>query len=279
MMLFRLRKIFFFALALIVCCASLEKKHFTFLDEGFAFTAKSQEQAIDAAARGIRVGESFEYLFTYFGIYAARLNLEVKGIVDYNGINCYRIVAVARPRKLFSFFYNVRYEVETLIDAQTRKPIKFHKRKIRGKKIINEVINFQYRDNIATWEYTGHKSEKIPLVENTQDSLSALYYFRLMDIRPQTDYLIHVLYNGRIWPIKVKVGKVTPLKLPRQKNPLDVFIVEPVSGLGKYIIGEEKTTIQFTADAAHIPLVFKIRLKANPLIGRIRCLPNSSGSR
>lgn len=223
----------------------------------------------------IKIGERFDYIFDCFGVPSARMRIEVKGIVDVAGKPCYHIIAYAQPRILFSFFYNVRYDVETYIDAETLQPLKFYKRKTHGRKITEEKITFDYAQNTALWEYTGKKSLTIPLTTDTQDLLSAIYYFRFMEVEPGNNYPLNILYNGEIWNVTVKVGKLQRMKL-RGTKPIITFSAEPITNLIKYVTGEQKIVIHFTADQRRIPVVFKIHSKISPLIGVIRRLPNNT---
>jgi hypothetical protein len=220
----------------------------------------------------IKVGERLDYIFDCFGVPSARMYIEVKEITDVGGKPCYHVVAHAQPRMLFSFFYNVRYDVETYIDAETKLPLKFYKRKTHSRRITEEKITFDYAQNTALWEYTGKKSITVPLIPDTQDLLSAIYHFRSMNIKPGNSYPLDILYNGEIWKVTVKVGNLQRMKLNGGK-PIKTFPAEPITDLAKYVTGEQKLVIHFTADQRRIPVIFKIHSKMSPLIGVIRRMP------
>ncbi|MFH1875839.1 MAG: DUF3108 domain-containing protein [Candidatus Omnitrophota bacterium] len=219
----------------------------------------------------IVVGEKFEYIFECFGIPAVRMTLHVKELTTIDDINCYHIIAVASPRRLFSFFYNVRYEVETYIEQDTRRPLRFHKRKIRGRRVTEETINFNYKTNTANWEYTGREAATIPLSRDAQDLLSMVYYFRTLDIKTGYDYPLDIIYNGRAWPVTMRVGKIRPMRIRGRR--LNVFPVEPITDLTQYVAGGQKIVIYASADDRRIPVIFRIHSKMSPLLGVIRRIP------
>ncbi|MCM8820303.1 MAG: DUF3108 domain-containing protein, partial [Candidatus Omnitrophica bacterium] len=103
----------------------------------------------------LEVGEKLEYIFNYFFLATIKLSFEVKEITKIGDIDCFHIVATAQPKNFFKLIRNIKYKVHTYIDTKNYKPIKFLKYKVVGRKIIEEIIDFDYSNGIAIWKYTG----------------------------------------------------------------------------------------------------------------------------
>jgi hypothetical protein len=156
--------------------------------------------------------------------------------------------------------------VETYIDKETNRPLRFYKKKIYGKKITEETIDFYYRNNIAVWQYTGTKSRTIRLTKDAQDLLSSLYYFRLIGLSLGEEYPLDIVYNGQIWKLNAKIETLELLKMPHKKN-IKSYTVKLSSKLSEHITGEQKIKIYFSIQQKHTPLFFNFSTKIGPLHG------------
>ncbi|MDP2923360.1 MAG: DUF3108 domain-containing protein [Candidatus Omnitrophota bacterium] len=217
-------------------------------------------------------GERLSYAVDWHGIYAGEIILLVKEIVKFNDRECYHIIAQAHPTGLFRMFYNVKYFVETYIDKDLNRPLKFYKKKLFKKKVTEETINFDYHRNVAVWECTGKKSIEISLPKDAQDLLSSLYYFRLENLTLGQEYPINIVYNGKIWALNAKIDTLQMVKMHQVAN-IKAFAVKLSSKLSEYITGEEKIKIYFSMKSKHTPLFFNIRTKVGRLMGVLRDMP------
>jgi hypothetical protein len=204
--------------------------------------------------------EKLLYTAAWHGIPSGRLVLEIKGIEKIANRDYYHIVATAGPNDFFSFFYNVKYMVETYIDKETGLTLKFRKQKISGERTIEEDIDFDRKNNTMNWQYTGRSKETIKSSQNTHDLLSFLYYFRLKGLEQNKTYDFEIAYNGKIWPVQMKVDDVKFLRL-RGGNYLPVFYVELSSELIAKIMGTKILKAYVSADSKRVPVFFTARTK------------------
>jgi hypothetical protein len=234
---------------------------------------EEEKVIIPAPKQTLAVGEYLVYAVDWRGIYAGQIILHIKEIVNFSNRQCYHIIAQARPNKFFRLFYNVKYIVETYIDKETNMPLRFYKRKIFGRKVTEETINFDYNNNIAVWNYTGYKSKTINLsAGNVQDLLSSLYYFRLESFTLGGNYPLDVVYNGAAWKLNAKINSLELVKM-YHRQPLKAYTVSLSSKLAKHITGEKEIKIYFSAKERHIPLFFNFRTKIGYLNGVLKNMP------
>ncbi|MCM8787502.1 MAG: DUF3108 domain-containing protein [Candidatus Omnitrophica bacterium] len=203
----------------------------------------------------LEVGERLEYIFNYFFLATIKLSFEVKEIMKIDNIDCFHIVATAQTQNFLKLLKNIKYKVHTYIDTKNCRPIKFLKYKIVGRKITEELIDFDYSNGIAIWKYTGQPTKKIPIQKDTQDLLSLFYYFRFI-AEQEKKYTFSMVYNGRVWPVTIEVNKPIILKYKGKK--IKVFKIQPQTQLLSYIIKGKTLTTYFTIDSKRIPLMFEL---------------------
>lgn len=261
-----------FLLSCIISCAHRPKVIILELPpEEQKITILPEKQTITA-------GEKLVYAVDWRGIYAGEITLYVKEITNFSNRQCYYITAEARPNRFFRFFYNVKYIVETYVDKETYLPLRFYKKKIYRQKVTEELISFDYNNNIATWQYTGAKSKAIKLTKDTQDLLSSLYYFRLKGLALGQDYPIDIIYNGDVWKLNAKIDNLELVKM-YHRNEIKSYAVNLCSKLSKHITGEQKIKIYFSMGKKHTPLFFNFRTKIGPLHGVLRNVPEEESDK
>jgi hypothetical protein len=235
--------------------------------------AKEEKIIITPVKQTLSVGEKLVYAVDWRGIYAGQIILHVKELVNFSNRQCYHIIAQARPNRFFRLFYNVKYIVETYIDKETNMPLRFYKKRTYGKDITEEDISFDYNNNVAAWKYTGVEGKTIKLsVNNVQDLLSSLYYFRLKSFILGEEYPLDIIYNGTAWKLNAKISSLELVKMYHEKV-IKTYTVSLSSKLTKHITGEQKIKIYFSAKEKHTPLLFNFRTKIGPLNGVLKNIP------
>lgn len=214
------------------------------------------------------LGEKLTYAVDWLGIHCGNLTLEVSP-ATLDGRQCYRILAKTEISRVFALFYNVTYALETYIDRENNLPLKFHKLRIKSRKETEETIRFEHNTNTAIWEYSGSEPKKVELKKDTQDILSSLYYLRLYDIQPHHEYAIDILFNGRVWPMKIKTEEAVYLDF-RRGSLVKAIVARPISELSQEITRKENVRFYLSADKSHTPLLFKVHTWLGTFTGVIK---------
>jgi hypothetical protein len=237
---------------------------------------------IDPPERSLKVGECLEYSAEWLGIPVGKIILKVEGVINFSGQQCYHISGRALPNSFFSHLYDVEYEVNSYIETATFLPLRFEKRRLIKNQVNNTTIDFDRVGKKAISSSQGTDldvvisssqlqiGQQIPvtdvIMQDTQDLLSSLYYFRLLDIGELKSHQINIYYNQRNWPVKVETEEPF-LKEIRKQGTFSVFTASVSSIITDFILGKHKFIICFTADSRRIPLEFD----AGTDIGFIRC--------
>lgn len=175
------------------------------------------------------VGERLTYNISWKGIHAGTAVLEVNAKVRYKGRQCFRIRSYANSAKAISLFYKVQDKMQTYVDAETLEPLRSDQKMKEGSHRRELYVIYTPKDRTA--EYFKKKNKKfVSRVKHKkvpyaiQDSLSALYFLRTMNLELEKSYEMKILTGRRITKgmfqitekkeLKIKgVGTFTALKI------------------------------------------------------------------
>lgn len=148
-----------------------------------------------------RVGERMVFAVKAFGLTAGHTTLEIKEIINLNGREAYHIVVTAQTTPFFSHFYRINDRLETYLDTEEFYSHRYEAHLEEGKYRKDEVIIYDQERHIAY-----RKGKKIKIPPRVQDSISAYYYLRTLNLK--TGEVIKVPINcGRhnyLLTLKVK---------------------------------------------------------------------------
>ena len=244
---------------------------------------------IEAPARSFTVGENLNYSVQWLGIPVGNIVLSIEGMKKIRGSLCYNISATVYPNSFFQHFYDLKYKVNTYVDSRSFHPLRFEKTRCLNGKENKVVIEFDRKDNQACFVSEGDagvvalslsrdelekenpRTNKIS--EDTQDLLSAFYYFRTLYIAADKDYPLHIYYDQRNWPLQMKTGKPF-YREARKKRAIPMIKVNPVSQLNDYILGRRDFVVYFSTEASRIPIEFSLSTAVGPVRGIIQDLPS-----
>ncbi|MCX5712592.1 MAG: DUF3108 domain-containing protein [Candidatus Omnitrophica bacterium] len=227
---------------------------------------------IEKPDKKLSINENLDYSLEWLGIPVGKINLHIEGEIMISGREYYLIAAKALPNSFFKKFYDFEYNVSTLVDTQTFLTRRFEKTRRIGKDSVREIIDFDRASNIVHYKVENaapklqlsfdrvKMEQDIPqtyeLVPNAQDLFSALYYFRVTEVKPDSQVKLDVYYALRNWKVDAYIGKARMVAL-RKKGTRPVFNVRLSSQLNRFVFGKEDMDVTFTADSRRIPVYFK----------------------
>jgi len=255
------------------------------------FKGKEIKLSIEPSPYKLTPGETLTYSAEWLGFPAGKIILSVKGIEQVSGHECYHVYAWARPNNFFRMFYDVEYKVDSYIDTKTFSTLRFEKIRRKNQVFDYSMIQFDREKNEATYsschpqgpidkinfaslskDLAANNPKTVKTASLTQDPLSSVYYFRLLDIKENNVYSINISFDQKDWPVKVKVGKLL-LKEIRKKGIFSVFEFSAEAGMLNFVGGTGKSMVYFTTDSKRIPLSFATNTKFGPIKGLIQDLP------
>jgi hypothetical protein len=158
----------------------------------------------------------------------------------------------------------VRDYLASWIDPKTFRSLRFEKHTVEGKRVRDDLIEFDYEKKLA---YRDGKP--IGIEESTLDSLSSLYYIRLLDLEKREPIELTVV-SRHLFPLSVIVQGRETIKTPA--GTFRTIRVEPKSP-SEGLLGKGKSLILWlTDDEKKIPVQLKSKLKVGTLLGKLKAI-------
>jgi len=203
------------------------------------------------------------YEVSYMGILAGEAVMAVLDKKEIKGRESFHIVSTVESNDFVSFFYPVRDRIESFIDAETYYSHSIKIKQRQGRKKREKVIDFdQIRHRaLQTKKDKGElKQQAFDIPPEVQDSLSALYYFRMhQDLQVGESVFIPVHESDKNWKLEIKV-----LAKESLKTALGRFDTLKVKALVRYegvFMDKGDVTLWVTDDEKHIPLLIETKIK------------------
>ena len=199
-------------------------------------------------------GEVLVFSIDYGLVNAGEGTIEVTGVIDFEGHQCYAIESRATSNRFFSAFYKVRDKVISFIDTNQLCSRYFSKRLREGDYRKTVEITFDHQNELARYA----DGREIETVSGIQDVLSAFYYVRTLDLAVGDVYSLPAFSSRKTYQLKVSVHEKKTVSVAA--GTFECFEVEPVlegEGLFKH---EGKLTLYLTADDYKMPVLMKTKL-------------------
>lgn len=198
-------------------------------------------------------GEYLLFAIQYGLITAGEATLEVRNYAEIGGRKSYRVVSEARTNKTFDVFYKVRDQHISFIDWEHLHSLRFEKYLREGRFRRDGRVDFDQANRLAIYP-----DRQVGIPPNTQDFLSALYYFRTVDIEPGQALAMVNHTNGKNYPIFIKVLRRETVTVPAGK--FDCIVIEPVLETTTIFENTGRLTIWLTDDKVRMPVLLRSKV-------------------
>lgn len=220
------------------------------------------------------VGEKITMDVTWLNTTAGEFLMEVLPHKFIKGRKVYSLKGTARTSKLFALVYKADDTVQSFVDYIGWFPYKFEllgdesKHKRRGLELFDHVAGKQY-----VWNYDYripqnevHENKDVkPLTRFTQDSLSALYFIRIHDLRVGKVIKFPMTTGGDQWETEVSILKHEDLKTPMGiRSALKTKVETRFNGALRQ---QGDAFIWFSDDFHRYPLRFEAKVKIGWVAG------------
>ncbi|HEU5251028.1 MAG TPA: DUF3108 domain-containing protein [Thermoanaerobaculia bacterium] len=208
------------------------------------------------------VGETLRFAMSILGAAGGELTLSAKE-TQLDGKPAYKFELSAISGEFLSKIFLVRDYLASWVDPKTFRSMRFEKHTVEGKRVRDDLIEFDYPKKIA---YRDGKP--IPIEENTFDTLSSIYYIRLLDL-DRRDPVPLTVVSRRLFPLSVVTRGRETVTTPA--GTFRTIRVEPQGPEG--LIGKGKTlTLWLTDDERKMPVQLKSKLKVGTLTGKLKAI-------
>lgn len=242
---------------------------------GFA-AAVSRPAGVDAAEpefpraetprRIFFVGEKLVYGIRYLGIPLGTAQAEVRGLTEVRGREAYHIVVRVRSHSAIDLVYKVRDAHHSFIDAEHFHSLEYRKFLNEGASHSSETVVYD-QDARTARRRLGPRSpwKGMEIPRGAQDPLSCGYFFRTVNVKPESSLVIPVNEEGKNWELEVLSRQAGPFKI-RGIGKFEALETEPRVPFQGVFVKRGKIRGWISLDERRIPLQMKIKV---PFLGSI----------
>lgn len=244
-----------FVLLFSVCCLALAVSG---CGSSFHFSRKELLNGASrtiSGSRQLRVGEKLTYQIRWMGIPVGIAVFNVKELAQINGRDCYHIMVSVTSNAFLSKIYRVDDEFHSYIDKENLYSLRFSKKQSEGRYRSNEQVDYDQQAHKGVHKsFLNNSTKEVVIAENSQDDLSAIYYFRMQDIEVGKPFVMNVNADEKNWILEIDVLQRGTMSLSVIGS-LEAIEVEPCAKTteGKPL-NKGKMWIWFGADENRIPL-------------------------
>lgn len=221
------------------------------------------------------------YLFFLPAMEAGEVDLQLLGDAEYKNKKAWKIVFTAhssgRLTKVAGMKIDDEYifftEPQTFCALGASEKLREGKRKRQIEvEYLRETNQLHFREMDDSVNPPKLKKDEIKsdIPSCVQDPLSALYFFRLSELRPDHDQKFVLGYNDRIKEVKAHVEKLESIETPAGKfNAWNVSTSALMGGLFK---DGGQFKIWFSADQRKVPLQFEVKVSLGKVFGKLKSM-------
>lgn len=181
----------------------------------------------------IWIGEKLTYEVTYLGIPAGTFTLEALPYKSVGDRKVYHIIAKARNSAVFGLMYKLEDYVETFIDYDGFFSHRFHLHQDETKQVRDSLELYDSEKKQSYWwnrwdrKERGYSENKdfYPMEPFPQDTLSSLYYLRVVPLPPGGQVSFPVMSEGK--PLTAYITVVGREELDTAAGVLKTVKVKP----------------------------------------------------
>ena len=209
------------------------------------------------------VGETLRYAMTILGVAGGDLTLSAQP-AEHAGRPAWKFELSAVSNDFLSKFFLVRDYMVSWVDPKTFKSMRFEKHTVEGKRVRDELTDFDYERGIAV-----HEGKTVRLNDAWLDTLSSVYYLRTLPLDGEKPIEMQVFSDEpRMLRVEVQAREriVTPAGV------FQTIRVEPKS-TGSSLIGKGKNLVLWlTDDERRVPVQIRSKLKVGTLVGKLKAI-------
>jgi hypothetical protein len=196
------------------------------------------------------LGEKLSYVVKYMGVKIGTMTMEVKRILEFNGRLVYHIVSEVKSSPPLSLFFRVNDKIESYLDVEKLRSLRYIKHLHEGDSIKNEEVIFDYNSCVAIYP-----TSIVPIPSGVQDPLSALYYLRTLSLNVGDSFIIPTNSNKKNYNLEIKTLRREKIKTSFGTH--STLVIESLPKLGGMFHHKGNMKIWLTDDERKIPILIK----------------------
>lgn len=207
----------------------------------------------------------------YFGVTAGEFTTEVLPDKQINNRVVYHLKGSARSLPFFSNFYRIDDYVESFWDYEGLFSHRFHLVQDESKQTRDALELYdQEKQETFYWNRWNHKDrgyhetkEQQPITPFAQDSLTALFYIRVLPLPDGAVVTFPVISEGKTWEAQVTVVRREEIDTPMGRY--KAVVVKPETKFGGVLQKRGDSFLWFSDDDRR----YMLRMEAQVKIGTV----------
>ena len=201
------------------------------------------------------VGEKLTYQIFWGPFIAGRATLEVAGIEEVDGRDCYHLIAEAKTSGLADFLFHVNSRSESWLDASELFTRRYRESRTEGKHSKATETRYDYATCAAfTTNFITGKLKNAPLNGPVQDMISSLYYVRTQPLALDADSSFYVNVGGTNYTVTACPDQRKTLWL-RPLGDVPALRIEPKPTLTVVAANKGRMWVWVSDDERKLPLL------------------------
>lgn len=148
--------------------------------------------------------------------------------------------------------YPINDTIESLIDPETFRPIRFTKILNEGKYSCNETTIFDHARGIGYWKSNlSDKKKFYPITAETRDLVAFMYGMRAQELKENEENKFQVMADEKLYDLVVRSRKSDRIKL-KKYGKVSSLRVEPEAAFNGIFVRKGKMTLWLSKDDRRI---------------------------
>lgn len=193
--------------------------------------------------------------------------LEIRGVKSINDRTAYHLYSHAKSSAFFDNFFKVRDINQSWLDTMSLCSLRYSADISEGGWKKYEQVDFDHANRKFILNDNGTIKEGDTALW-VQDVISALYFFRTLDLEIGKEYIFDAHSGDEYWPLKTKVtGKET---IETKAGKFNCLILEPAirddAGIFK---AKGKLQVWVTDDANKMPVKLRTKIPVGSIVAEL----------
>jgi hypothetical protein len=207
------------------------------------------------------LGETLRFGMSILGVAGGDMILTAAP-AELAGRRTWRFEMSVLSNDFLSKFFLVRDTIVSWVDPRSFRSVRFEKHSVEGKRVRDELTEFDYEDGTAETD-----GKPVPLEDATLDTLSSVYYLRTLRLDGDKPIALQV-FSGKPHTLQVEIQARETIVVPAGR--FQTVRVEPKSS-GSSLVGKN-LILWLTDDARKIPVQLRSKLKVGTLVGKLKSI-------
>jgi hypothetical protein len=198
---------------------------------------------------------------TILGVAGGELSLTAQS-TELGGRPAWKFELSALSNDFLSRFFLVRDYMVSWVDSRSFRSVRFEKHTVEGKRVRDELTEFDYEKGMAR-----HVGQSVKLNDASLDPLSSVYYLRTVPLEGDRPLELQV-FSDEARTLRIEVQGRERITTPA--GTFQTIRVEPKSS-GTSLMGKN-LVLWLTDDERKIPVQIRSKLKVGTLVGTLKSI-------